>query len=181
MSKDLIPAPCWSWEMIRKCQYIFVFPKRISTYNKLIHLSRLIAPDPLLIQWPCPLVEKGDNSTTHVNHQGWTLATDVPWQSSLNIYNVLHWNFICNFICYICCMHIWYTYIFRNLPFWLYIDFIFEKLFVFLVVYMGHQINSLRPSDTYMHQCLSYPSLVQTMAWCLAGTKSLSEPMLGCC
>ena len=146
-------------ERIEKYQYICVFLNRNSTYNKLIHLSSLIAPDPLLIQWPCPLVEKGDNSTTHVNHQGWTLATDVSLQSGLRInrlfvriYHLLHLNFTCNFIYYICCMHILYIYIFWNMPFWFCADLIFEKLSVFVVVCMGHQINSLRLSDAYMQQ-----------------------------
>ena len=39
-------------------------------------------------------------------------------------------------------------------------------------------INSLRPSDPYIHQ-VTRPSLVQIMACCLHGTKPLSEPMLG--
>ena len=38
-------------------------------------------------------------------------------------------------------------------------------------------LNSLRPSDTYMHQ-YNIPALVQIMAYGLFGAKPLSEPML---
>ena len=40
--------------------------------------------------------------------------------------------------------------------------------------------NSLRPSDPYMRQW-SIPSLLQIMACCLLGAKSLSEPILPYC
>ena len=45
---------------------------------------------------------------------------------------------------------------------------------------MTYTINSLRPSDAYMHQC-HIPTLLQMMACCLAGAKPFSEPMLGYC
>ena len=41
-------------------------------------------------------------------------------------------------------------------------------------------INSLRPSDAYMHQ-KTRQSLVQIMAWRLFGAKPLSEPMMAYC
>ena len=40
--------------------------------------------------------------------------------------------------------------------------------------------NSLRPSDIYMHQ-YNIPTLLQIMAFCLFGTKPLSEPKLPYC
>ena len=42
----------------------------------------------------------------------------------------------------------------------------------------GPLINSLRPSDAYMHQ-QHIKSLVQIMVCCLFGAEPLSEPMLG--
>ena len=44
----------------------------------------------------------------------------------------------------------------------------------------GITINSLRPSDAYMHQ-ETKPPLVQIMAYHLVGAKALSEPMLEYC
>ena len=44
----------------------------------------------------------------------------------------------------------------------------------------GIAINSLRPSDAYIHQ-ETRPPLVQIMAYHLVGAKALSEPMLEYC
>ena len=43
------------------------------------------------------------------------------------------------------------------------------------------KVNSLRPSDGYMHHQWTRPSLVPIMACGLFGVKPLSEPMLGYC
>ena len=48
------------------------------------------------------------------------------------------------------------------------------------LVSINFGLNSLRPSDAYMHHQLR-PSLAQIMACCLLAAKPLSEPMMNYC
>ena len=66
------------------------------------------------------------------------------------------------------------SFILHNIPFSI------LKNYYNLASWSNGKLNSVRPSDAYMHRS-TRPLLVQLMACRLVGAKPLSEPILGYC